>query len=195
VRVVVDRVDQFADGRLAIIDYKSGRSDRSRSWADARIVEPQLPIYAALAFPDRAVAAVALARVTREAPAFLGVAENEGLLPDVKALDAQRRRFGAEDFPDWEALRALLGDAPARDRARGEGGRRRRGVRGRQGARLLRVRPLALAAAGRAAGAARTGGLAVSAICCAKTRTTAGGRWISIPSSSRRRPAPARPNC
>jgi probable DNA repair protein len=106
VNVVVDRVDQFADGRLAIIDYKSGRSDRSRSWADARIVEPQLPIYAALAFPDRAVAAVALARVTREAPAFLGVAENEGLLPDVKALDAQRRRFGAEDFPDWEALRA-----------------------------------------------------------------------------------------
>ncbi|MBI5900220.1 MAG: PD-(D/E)XK nuclease family protein [Rhodocyclales bacterium] len=106
VNVVVDRIDQFADGRLAIIDYKSGRADRSRSWADARIAEPQLPIYAALAFPDRAVAAVALARVTREAPAFLGVAESEGLLPEVKALDAQRRRFNAEDFPDWDALRA-----------------------------------------------------------------------------------------
>jgi probable DNA repair protein len=106
VNVVVDRVDQLADGRLVIIDYKSGRSDRSRTWADARIAEPQLPIYAALAFPDRAVAAVALARVTREAPAFLGVAEHEGLLPEVKALDAQRRRFGAEDFPDWDALRA-----------------------------------------------------------------------------------------
>lgn len=48
---------------------------------------------------------MALARVTREAPAFLGVAENEGLLPEVKALDAQRRRFGVEDFPDWDALR------------------------------------------------------------------------------------------
>ncbi len=106
VNVVVDRVDQFADGRLAIIDYKSGRSDRSRSWAESRILEPQLPIYSALAFPDRAVAAVALARVTREAPAFLGVAENDGLLPEVKALDAQRRRFDAENFPDWEALRA-----------------------------------------------------------------------------------------
>ncbi|MBI5790243.1 MAG: PD-(D/E)XK nuclease family protein [Rhodocyclales bacterium] len=106
IRVVVDRVDQLGDGRLAIIDYKSGRSDRSKTWADARITEPQLPIYAALAFPDRAVAAVALARVTREDPAFLGVAEEAGLLPGVDALDGQRRRYASADFPDWPALRA-----------------------------------------------------------------------------------------
>jgi len=106
INVMVDRVDRLADGRLAIIDYKSGRSDRTKTWADARITEPQLPIYAALAFPDRAVAAVALARVTREDPAFLGVAEEAGLLPGVAALDDQRRRFGAADFPDWPTLRA-----------------------------------------------------------------------------------------
>jgi exodeoxyribonuclease-5 len=107
VTVVIDRVDELGDGRLAIIDYKSGRSDRSSSWSSERIVEPQLPIYAALAFPDRAVAAVALARVTREEPAFFGVAESEGLLPNVKALDQQRRRYGEDDFPDWTALRAV----------------------------------------------------------------------------------------
>ncbi len=106
INVVVDRVDRLADGRLAIIDYKSGRSDRTKTWADARITEPQLPIYAALAFPDRAVAAVALARVTREDPAFLGVAEDAGLLPGVAALDDQRRRFATADFPDWPTLRA-----------------------------------------------------------------------------------------
>ena len=106
INVVVDRVDRLADGRLAIIDYKSGRSDRTKTWADARITEPQLPIYAALAFPDRAVAAVALARVTREDPAFLGVAEEAGLLPGVAALDDQRRRFATADFPDWPTLRA-----------------------------------------------------------------------------------------
>ena len=105
--VVVDRVDELGDGRLAIIDYKSGRGDRSASWNAERILEPQLPIYAALAFPDREVAAVALARVTREEPAFLGVAADEGLLPGVKALDGQRRRYDAEQFPDWAALRAL----------------------------------------------------------------------------------------
>ena len=107
VTVVVDRVDELGDGRLAIIDYKSGRADRTKAWADPRITEPQLPIYAALAFPDRAVAAVALARVTREDPAFLGVAEEAGLLPGVATLDEQRRRYASADFPDWESLRAL----------------------------------------------------------------------------------------
>ena len=107
VTVVVDRVDELGDGRLAIIDYKSGYGDRSASWSAGRILEPQLPIYAALAFPDRAVAAVALARVTREEPGFFGVAEGEGLLPGVKGLEQQRRRYGAEEFPDWATLRDL----------------------------------------------------------------------------------------
>lgn len=107
ITVVVDRVDEVGDGRLAIIDYKSGRSDRTSSWGAGRILEPQLPIYAALGFPDRAVAAVALARVTREEPAFFGVAEDEGLLPGVKTIAQQRRRYGEDEFPDWAALRAL----------------------------------------------------------------------------------------
>lgn len=105
VRVVVDRVDELPDGRLAILDYKSGRFATADSWADPRPSEPQLPIYAALVFPDRAVAAVALARVVADDPAFLGVAEAEGLLPGVKALDGQRRRYDDVDFPDWDSLR------------------------------------------------------------------------------------------
>jgi exodeoxyribonuclease-5 len=105
VRVVIDRVDQLADGRLVVIDYKSGRSDSVDSWAAARIKEPQLPIYAALAFPGRDVAAVALARVTSDDPAFLGVAESEGVLPGVKSLEAQNKRYVPDDFPDWSTLR------------------------------------------------------------------------------------------
>ncbi len=105
VRVVVDRVDQLDDGRLVVIDYKSGRGVSADSWADARISEPQLPIYAALAFPDRAVAAVALARVTRDEPGFLGVAQSDGLLPEVKPLDALRKRYPEQEFADWDALR------------------------------------------------------------------------------------------
>ena len=107
VRVVIDRVDQLDDGRLVVIDYKSGRGDSVESWADPRIREPQLPIYAALAFPERNVAAVALARVTRDAPAFLGVSEADGLLPGVAALDAQRKRYAEDEFPDWSALRQV----------------------------------------------------------------------------------------
>ena len=107
VRVVIDRVDELEDGRLAVIDYKSGRNVSAASWAEPRIGEPQLPIYAALAFPDRAVAAVALARVTRDDPAFLGVAESDGLLPGVKPLDGLRKQYAEGEFPDWARLRRL----------------------------------------------------------------------------------------
>jgi probable DNA repair protein len=107
VRVVIDRIDQLADGRLVVIDYKSGRSDSVASWADARISEPQLPIYAALAFPDREVAAVALARVTPDKPGFLGVSEDDGLLPEVKSLGMQRKQYAEDDFPDWQTLRNI----------------------------------------------------------------------------------------
>ncbi len=107
VRVVIDRIDRLDDGRLVVIDYKSGRSDSVASWADARITEPQLPIYAALAFPERDVAAVALARVTSDDPAFLGIAQTGGLLPGVESLDGQRKRYAEHEFPDWSALRRL----------------------------------------------------------------------------------------
>ena len=53
------------------------------------------------------MAAVALARVTSDDPAFLGVAEAEGLLPGVKALDGQRKRYAEDEFPDWSSLRRL----------------------------------------------------------------------------------------
>jgi probable DNA repair protein len=107
VRMVVDRIDALDDGRLVVIDYKSGRSATADSWADPRPSEPQLPIYAALAFPDKAVAAVALARVVIDEPAFLGIGESEGLLPGVKSLSNQRKRYAEEEFPDWSSLRAL----------------------------------------------------------------------------------------
>jgi exodeoxyribonuclease-5 len=110
VRVVIDRVDELDDGRLVVIDYKSGRSVSVTSCADLRPSEPQLPIYASLAFPDRAVAAVALARVVADEPAFLGVAEIDGLLPGVNALEGQRLRYAEDQFPDWESLRRLWGE-------------------------------------------------------------------------------------
>ncbi len=110
VRTVIDRIDRLDDGRYLILDYKTGQNIDTRNWAEARITEPQLPIYAAIAVPqegDGPVAGVAFAKVVADAPAFAGIADSKGLLPGVAGLDDDKRKlFPAAAFPDWNAVLA-----------------------------------------------------------------------------------------
>ena len=104
VKMFVDRIDQLADGRRVIIDYKTGASIDTKNWASERITEPQLPIYAAIASAEP-VAAVVFAKVLADKPAFSGIAEQSDLLPGVRALgDTREKRFDPELFPDWPAV-------------------------------------------------------------------------------------------
>ena len=41
----IDRIDQLADGRLLLMDYKTGKADTA-VWAGSRPEQPQLPLYA-----------------------------------------------------------------------------------------------------------------------------------------------------
>jgi probable DNA repair protein len=103
VRMVVDRIDRLADERLVIIDYKTGRSIDFRNWAEQRITEPQLPIYAALVADD--VSAAVFAKVLLDAPAFAGVADDRDLLPGVQGIGGDRQKiFDPAEFPDWTAV-------------------------------------------------------------------------------------------
>ncbi len=81
--VRADRVDQLADGRRLLIDYKTGRIE-SGVWLGARPSEPQLPLYAVTAGvpPD----GVAFAQVRAGEMKFLGAIER-GALPEI---DPQR---------------------------------------------------------------------------------------------------------
>ena len=111
VRTIIDRIDRLDDGRLLVIDYKTGQSVDSKNWAAERITEPQLPIYAAIAVPlqrdDSRIAGVAFAKVLVKEAAFAGVTEEGGLLPGVKGLDDARNKvFDAARFPDWETVLA-----------------------------------------------------------------------------------------
>lgn len=96
IHLVIDRVDLLAaDGRRVVLDYKTGGKLDVKDWLKARILEPQLPLYAALVLADAgqsAVAAVAFARVRRGTCRFVGLAAQEGLLPGVFSHD------------DWHAL-------------------------------------------------------------------------------------------
>jgi exodeoxyribonuclease-5 len=106
VTLVLDRVDALPDGQLVVLDYKTGAGVSHRSWADSRIAEPQLPIYAALALRGEAVAAVCFAKVHASEQKFIGIAAQEDVLPGVTSLDGARRWFPEADFPDWPALLA-----------------------------------------------------------------------------------------
>lgn len=107
VRMFIDRIDQLSDGKLLIIDYKTGANIDTRNWASDRLTEPQLPIYAAIAKPTTGeVAGVAFGQVHLSKLAFKGIGDAENLVPGVEDLRSYRVRrvFGAEDFPDWNSV-------------------------------------------------------------------------------------------
>ena len=105
----IDRIDQLADGRTLIIDYKTGASIDTKNWANDRITEPQLPIYAAIAEGQNSeIAGVAFGLVHIAGLGFKGIGQDDHLLPGVPGLDSDksRRNFAATEFPDWPSLLA-----------------------------------------------------------------------------------------
>jgi hypothetical protein len=110
VALVVDRVDELADGRRVILDYKTGASVSQASWGEQRIAEPQLPIYAVLADNGSAaappLAAVALAKVRLGDSAFIGIAADAGLLPKVSGIGDKSARRLYPEMAHWDELLA-----------------------------------------------------------------------------------------
>lgn len=102
--LTIDRVDKLADGGLAVIDYKTSSVVANKSWADDRIVEPQLPIYAALALKDEQVVAVCFAKIRTDETKFIGLSAAPGVLPAVAALAEVTKSSAFKRFEDWDAL-------------------------------------------------------------------------------------------
>lgn len=106
----IDRLDELADGRRVIIDYKTGMLD-ARGWFGDRPDEPQLPAYA-LCGGD-SIAAVAFAQVNRREMGFKGIARKADLLPGVRAFSEVEELAGCASWNEvmgyW--TRALSGVA------------------------------------------------------------------------------------
>ncbi len=77
----VDRIDELADGRCVIIDYKTGAVSKN-DWESERPNDPQLPLYAITR--DQKVAAIAFASLKRGKLGFVGQAEDNDILPGIK---------------------------------------------------------------------------------------------------------------
>jgi probable DNA repair protein len=82
-RLRLDRVDQLSDGRLIVIDYKSGSPESFEPHAE-RPRLPQLPAYA-MAAGEQTAAVLAL-YLGREGPRLRGVADRAGRLIGLRAL-------------------------------------------------------------------------------------------------------------
>lgn len=113
-QVRLDRVDQLADGRMLVIDYKTG-SVLPKAWELPRPDDVQLPLYAAFALPQSwDVAGLAFAKVragdvcfagcVKDAETTIGAVKNLGTLKKSSlregALDAWRNKIQelARDF-------------------------------------------------------------------------------------------------
>lgn len=103
VHLVVDRIDELDDGRHLVIDYKTAAAVSARSWADSRIAEPQLPVYAALAAAGE-IAGAAFAQVRSDKCAFVGIAAEGGLLPGVVGIGDDKAARLFPSIVSWEGL-------------------------------------------------------------------------------------------
>jgi exodeoxyribonuclease-5 len=106
ISLAVDRVDLLEDGRLLVIDYKTGSAIDFKNWAKANITEPQLPIYAAFLMGDAQLAAVCFAKVLIDKAGFAGIAASKEVIKGPLVLDENRARkiFDEANFPDWPSL-------------------------------------------------------------------------------------------
>ena len=104
VRMFIDRIDRLHDGRILIVDYKTGASIDIQNWGRDRLTEPQLPIYASIApREDGEVAGVAFAQVHLSKLGFRGIGDNLQSpvgIDDLQSLKA-RKIFDSTRFPDW----------------------------------------------------------------------------------------------
>jgi len=80
----IDRIDELANNRYVVLDYKSGIVN-AVDWLDEQLTESQLPLYATHLGQD--VVAIAFAQVQTERVVFKGIASDGEILPDVKAFD------------------------------------------------------------------------------------------------------------
>jgi len=99
-----DRVDQLENGELVILDYKTGEC-RASDWEGSRPDEPQLPIYAVTA--EAPVAGVFFGRLKTGALGFRGLADSEGIVPEVKVPDDQPSL--EETIEEWRRVLDRLG--------------------------------------------------------------------------------------
>jgi ATP-dependent helicase/nuclease subunit B len=111
VHLWIDRVDELADGRKVVIDYKTGAVSPSQ-WFGDRPEEPQLPLYSMVENTsmaegeDTAISAVLYGQLKAADMKFSGVVAAEGLIPNLPPTRNPQLKEITEQWPqvlvDWQ---------------------------------------------------------------------------------------------
>jgi ATP-dependent helicase/nuclease subunit B len=112
-RLRLDRIDMLDGGGVAIIDYKTGRTDVANSWFETRPRAPQLGLYtlAQLASaPEQGVRAVAYAQLKPGKVIVRGLAADAQAWPELR-LPSSLRNDGIADWCAMEARWSKILDA------------------------------------------------------------------------------------
>jgi ATP-dependent helicase/nuclease subunit B len=99
IRTRADRIDQLANGREIILDYKTGIV-KFAGWDGDRPDEPQLPLYCATSDEPIAGAAFALIRIGEMG--FRGGTEDGVSLPALKEMRSETPRPFGEQIEEWK---------------------------------------------------------------------------------------------
>ena len=100
VTLKIDRIHQLDNGGIEFIDYKTGQKPDINSWGETRIIEPQLPIYAAFYSEDSShVTGVHFGMVKIAEHAFSGISE-----VDFETEIEKRKPKFIQNFMHWQDL-------------------------------------------------------------------------------------------
>ncbi len=101
----IDRIDRTPNGETILIDYKTGLPSLN-SWLGERPSEPQLPLYALMQNPPPC--AISFAVINIEQQRFIGIAQDDKLLPEPPAARGPTAAEWPELLEQWRtALTAL----------------------------------------------------------------------------------------
>lgn len=97
-RARLDRIDELADGKRIVIDYKTKKLSMNATLGE-RPDEPQLPLY--LVMTDVDAIGIAFASVKLGQMGFSAILRDPDLLPGIKAFSESS---GSKQYESWDAL-------------------------------------------------------------------------------------------